>query len=101
VLPVALPVTARLVRPALSPRIDNPRKETAVNDPKEFVASYERYREALNKASQHNKQVVFDALAAAEITEVHLEFDGEGDSGQITSIAALRGKDTAELPKSQ
>src|SRR5580698_6451703 len=32
VLPVALAVTARLRRPALSTRVDDPRKETAMND---------------------------------------------------------------------
>jgi len=43
---VALPVTARLVRPALSPRIDNPRKETALNNPDPAFASYDRYRDS-------------------------------------------------------
>jgi hypothetical protein len=98
VLPVALPVTARLLRPALSPRIDNPRKETAMNDPDPAFASYDRYREALNKACQGNKAVVFDALAGANITHVHIDFDGEGDQGQIASVTAFRGEEEVQLP---
>jgi hypothetical protein len=98
VLPVALPVTAQLFRLALSPRIDNPRKETAMNNPDRFLASYDRHREALHKASQSNKTVVLDALAAANITHVHVEFDGEGDSGQITEVTAFNGDAPAEIP---
>src|SRR5262245_23235878 len=57
VLPVALAVTARLMRPALSPRIDNPRKEPAMNDTDPFFAAYERYREARASLSAGNKKV--------------------------------------------
>jgi hypothetical protein len=100
VLPVTLPVTARLLHPALSPRIDNPRKETAMNDPDPAFASYDRYREALGKASQSNKTVVFDALAAANITSVVTDFDGEGDGGGITGVTAYCGEKEIELPAS-
>jgi hypothetical protein len=61
--------------------------------------SYERYRQSLAKINQRNKKAVFDALAAADITEVHADFDGEGDQGQINSVFALCRKDPAELPK--
>jgi hypothetical protein len=98
VLPVSLTVTARLIRPALSPRIDNPRKETAMKNPDEFLASYNRYRKALNQVSQSNKAVIFDALVAGHITEVHVEFDGCGDSGQIECMTAYRGEEKIELP---
>jgi len=69
-----------------------------MNNPDEFLASYNRHREALAKASQTNKTVVFDALAAANITHVHIEFDGCGDSGQIECVTAYRGEEKAELP---
>jgi hypothetical protein len=42
----------------------------------------------------------FDALAAAGLTLVEVEFDGEGDSGQIEGIYAYAGDARAELPES-
>ncbi len=45
-----------------------------------------------------NKAVLFDALAAAGITSVHVEFDGYGDSGQIEDITVKAGEEPAELP---
>ena len=45
-----------------------------------------------------NKAALFDALAAAGITEVSVTFDGYGDSGQIESINAKSGADMAALP---
>jgi hypothetical protein len=69
-----------------------------VNDPNEFFASYERYRAALNKASESNKTAVFALLAAANITLVVAEFDGEGDSGAITEVTAYRGEKPVQLP---
>jgi hypothetical protein len=98
VLPVSLAVTARLVRPALSPRTDQPRKETAMNDTDTVMSDYERERQARVKISEGNKNAVFDALATVNITLVHVEFDGEGDSGQIESVTAFRDEDRAELP---
>ena len=69
-----------------------------MNNPDPTLASYSRYREALSKACQWNKAVVFDALVAAEITQVHIEFDGWSDSGQIECVTAYRGEQGAELP---
>ena len=47
-----------------------------------------------------NKQVLFDALAAAGITSVVVHFDGYGDSGQIEDIEVLAGDQTVDLPTS-
>jgi len=41
---------------------------------------------------------VFDALAAADLTLVTVEFDGEGDSGQINAVTAYAGEAPAEFP---
>ena len=50
------------------------------------------------EALRANKAVLFDALAAVPITRVVVTFDGYGDSGQIESIDAHSGDETAELP---
>jgi len=69
-----------------------------MKNPDEFLASYNRYREALSKANKNNKAVILDALAEAEITHVHIEFDGVGDQGQIEYLTALCGEQQAHLP---
>ena len=69
-----------------------------MNDPDSTMASYERYRHVQATANEGNKHALFDALDAANITAVHVEFDGEGDDGQIGSVIALRGEDQAILP---
>ncbi len=63
-----------------------------------FDRLYQRYRAMLAEANALNKAGVFDALAAAEITDVIVDFDGEGDSGQINGVAAQAGGRTVELP---
>jgi len=45
-----------------------------------------------------NRDRLFDALAAADISHVTVTFDGEGDSGQIESIDAWAGETTVDLP---
>jgi hypothetical protein len=45
-----------------------------------------------------NKTALFDALAAAGITKVVVNFDGCGDSGQIEMIEARTGDDECALP---
>src|SRR6202035_5625925 len=45
-----------------------------------------------------NKTSLFDALAAAGITTVIVNFDGCGDSGQIEMIEARAGDDDCALP---
>ncbi len=48
-----------------------------------------------------NKTALFDALAAAGITTVVVNFDGCGDSGQIEMIEAKAGDDVIPLPTVQ
>jgi len=64
----------------------------------DFRQQYELYLKAVAKANELNKAIVFDALAAAGLTRVTVEFDGEGDSGQINDITAYTGEAPAELP---
>jgi hypothetical protein len=45
-----------------------------------------------------NKAVLFDAIAAAGVTFVIVNFDGYGDSGQIENIEAKAGDAIMELP---
>jgi hypothetical protein len=64
----------------------------------DFRQHYELYLKAVAKANELNKAAVFDALAAANLTRVAVEFDGEGDSGQINEITTYAGEAPAELP---
>jgi hypothetical protein len=64
-----------------------------------ITASIKRHREAVTAANERNKPVVFDLLAAAGVTTVTVEFNGEGDSGQIESVIACIGESRVELPK--
>ena len=45
-----------------------------------------------------NKAALFDALAAAGITTVLVNFDGCGDSGQVEMIEPRMGNDDCALP---
>jgi hypothetical protein len=63
-----------------------------------FIAAYESHTAILRKAVEANKTVVLDALSAAEITIVIVEFDGEGDSGGIESVVVCKGDARIELP---
>ena len=56
----------------------------------DFMAKYEHHKDLLRQANLANKAAVFDALQAAEIASVQVEFDGVGDSGQIDDITASR-----------
>jgi hypothetical protein len=69
-----------------------------MNEAEIAMSSYERHRQARAQLSEGNKRAVFDALAVANITRLIVEFDGEGDSGQIGDIAAFRGKERIEIP---
>jgi hypothetical protein len=71
-----------------------------MNDLENIMGDYERRRQAQAKLNEGNKTALFDALAAATITEVHVDFDGEGDSGQINSIAPFRGDEPVVLLQS-
>ena len=70
-----------------------------MNDLENAMCAYERHRQAQARLNESNKGAVFDALANASITEVHVDFDGEGDSGQINGVAAFTGNQPAALPK--
>jgi hypothetical protein len=64
----------------------------------DFETRYAQHREAVAKANTLNKAVVFDALAAAGITHVFVEFDGAGDSGQIEGVSARADDKPIDLP---
>jgi hypothetical protein len=64
----------------------------------DFEQKLKHHRATVAKANDMNKAAVFDALSAAGITEVVVGFDGEGDSGQIESVAARSGQTSSELP---
>ena len=63
-----------------------------------FISAYERHAANLRKGTEVNKAVVFDVLAAANITSVIVEFDGESDSGGIEHVSANSGDTRTELP---
>ncbi len=64
----------------------------------DFDTTYARHKELRAKANEINKAVLFDVLAFTSITSIHVDFDGEGDSGQINGVVAFRGDDPATLP---
>jgi len=65
----------------------------------DFKTDYAHHGKLRAKANKINKAVLFDALASAGITGIHVEFDGYGDSGQINGVAASSGDAPAELPQ--
>jgi hypothetical protein len=67
-----------------------------MSDIADFAASYQTHHQAIAEANIINKGTVFDALAGAGIATVLVEFNGEGDSGQIEYICA---DDSAEIPQ--
>jgi hypothetical protein len=48
-----------------------------------------------------NKAALIDALAAAAVSEVVVDFDGYGDSGQIEGISVRSGDKDVTMPESQ
>ncbi len=69
-----------------------------MTDTESFTRNYDRYRQVAAEANRRNKTAVFDALAEAGITAVQVDFDGEGDSGQIESVTGYTGDEMASLP---
>ena len=71
-------------------------------DPKNIWRNYDEKEHAFKalSASLHadNKRIVFDALEAAGITRVLVQFDGSGDSGQIEEINAVSGDQPRDFP---
>ncbi len=64
----------------------------------DFETTYARHKDLRAKANEVNKAVLFDAVASTSITSIHVDFDGEGDSGQINGVAAFCGDEPATLP---
>lgn len=67
------------------------------------VAAYEakqtRFDQLRTETLPHNKQVIFDALAAAGIAYVEVEFDGYGDDGSFQGTRAFNDdNEEATLP---
>jgi hypothetical protein len=68
----------------------------------DFPDRYKLYLETIAEANKLNKPIVFDALAAANLTLVTVNFDGEGDSGQINAITAYtKGDAPADVPETE
>jgi len=67
----------------------------------DFETTYARHKELCAKVNAVNKLVLFDALAPAGITTIHVEFDGEGDSGQIYGISPKADDQEAQFPATQ
>ena len=62
-----------------------------------FAAHTER-QARIDALRPGNKDRLFDGLSAAGITHVTVTFDGEGDSGQIESVAAWSGETVVDFP---
>ena len=57
-----------------------------------------RRHELAAEAFDANRTAVFDALSIADIVEVTVEFDGEGDSGQIEDVTVQDASGIVTLP---
>ncbi len=81
---------------------DTPHPEDNPFDVRASIARYfteqQEYQQRAETLRPANKTVLFDALAAAGITQVVVTFDGYGDSGQVESIDAKAGDEDAALP---
>jgi hypothetical protein len=75
--------------------------ENTMSDTEDFATLYEKNRKAQAEANAINKAVLFDALSAAGITSVSVNFNGEGDSGQIEDITASANGNPQQLPDVQ
>jgi len=67
-------------------------------DPKDFQQKLERHKANVAKVNGLNKDAVFAPLSGAAITLVQVNFDGEGDSGQIQYVGAFAGEKRVEFP---
>lgn len=65
----------------------------------DFSRQYENHLKTVAEANLLNKAVVFDALVAAGISRLTIDFDGEGDSGQLSDITAYAGDTPVKLPE--
>ncbi|MDO5704282.1 MAG: hypothetical protein Q4G49_04310 [Paracoccus sp. (in: a-proteobacteria)] len=67
----------------------------------DYYADHTAYVAESGRLLAGNKQVLFDALAAAGVTQVVVTFDGYGDSGQIENIEVLCGEANCSLPEAE
>jgi uncharacterized protein DUF6878 len=65
----------------------------------DFEQRYARHQANIAEANKLNKTVLFDALASLGVATIVVDFDGEGDSGQINSVAAFVNAQPFQLPK--
>lgn len=63
-----------------------------------YHADRQRYEAQAETIRPANKKALFDVLAAANITQVIVTFDGYGDSGQVEDVSALAGGAAVDLP---
>lgn len=70
-----------------------------MTDFKKLIDDYDQHRATVAKTNKLNKTAVFKALTAAGITSVTVEFDGEGDSGQIEDLTASAGGTPIPFPQ--
>jgi hypothetical protein len=59
---------------------------------------WQRHASNVTKGNGLNKAIVFEALSAAGITRVLVNFDGAGDSGQIEDANAYAGDKLVDFP---
>ena len=65
----------------------------------EYESKYQAHHELEAETLPRNKAVLFDALAAAGIATVTVEFEGSGDSGQMEKPCARAADETViDLP---
>lgn len=67
-----------------------------------YQAQMERAAALRKQTLPLNKTALFDALAAAGIKQVVVQFDGSGDSGQIEGLTARAAADSpVDLPEAE
>ena len=64
----------------------------------DFLDFYSRHLKTIADANALNKPIIFDALAAADLTRITVGFDGAGDSGQIDEMTAYSGNVPIKVP---
>lgn len=69
-----------------------------MSDNRTATDTWTEYEKALATANTAKKSAVFDALTTAGITSVTVNFNGEGDSGQIEEVVAFVGDTPQKLP---
>jgi hypothetical protein len=69
-----------------------------MTDTDDFTAKYQRHLEILSETNALNKTAVFDALLAAGIKTITVNFNGESDSGQIEEVVAYSNEGPGQIP---